>query len=395
MAFPLFSHLLAIGALIANAGLASAGGDCSPGQKYDSGVGSCVDCPVNFYQPLGNQTDCWLCPGQEPFRDYTAGTGSLACMRRVKCDPVIRRKDIKITVVTHGTIFDDFWLRVQRASKTAGELLRIDLEFELLGQDSTALQIEALEHAANANPDALIVSLKNEMVGKKVLEIVKAGKAPVFTFNTGYDIAKSWGALAHFGMHEENAGYLSKDAYQKEFDAEDVTTGWTHCLVFEHEQSNKAMQQRKVGFERMCSENGKTVFVATPIDQTSPDLQKMTFKNWFEINMLAGGAQDDIGLAVLFPSSGVASGWTEYLEGGTQETRDAITTRTVVGSCDVNPSVIEGLKGRTNPRFGRKYIHFGVDQQEWMQGFLAVWIAGMIFSIRSFGHFTCSRVPST
>ena len=65
---------------------------------------------------------------------------------------------------------------------------------------------ELIDDAVAAKPDGLVVSVPSEELAPAIRRAVKAG-IPVVSINSGSDIARRLGTLAHVGQPEEEAGY--------------------------------------------------------------------------------------------------------------------------------------------------------------------------------------------
>jgi simple sugar transport system substrate-binding protein len=147
---------------------------------------------------------------------------------------------LRFVMVTHGPVTDPFWARVKEGADSAAIEVGVEVvyrapeSFDL--EKMAALVTAAIEEA----PDGLIVSIPNsDALASPIRSAVDAG-IPVVSINSGFDVARSLGALLHVGQSEYEAGRVAGDAMRK--------AGGTKALCVNHELGNVALDIRCKGF---------------------------------------------------------------------------------------------------------------------------------------------------
>jgi simple sugar transport system substrate-binding protein len=154
---------------------------------------------------------------------------------------LVKRSDIKIEIVTHGQAQDGFWGVVRNGVKAGASQMGVTANYSAPGQESDMPGMVSLIEAAIAKkPTGLVVSIPNpDALGPTIKKAVDAG-IPVVSMNSGSDVFKSLGVLAHVGQTEYEAGL---GAGQRFKDA-----GVKNAVCFNQEVGNKALTLRCNGF---------------------------------------------------------------------------------------------------------------------------------------------------
>jgi len=154
---------------------------------------------------------------------------------------LVKRSDIKIEIVTHGQAQDGFWGVVRNGVKAGGNDMGVTVNYSAPGQESDMPGMSALIDAAVAKkPSGLVVSIPNpDALSPSIKKAVAAG-IPVVSMNSGSDVFKSLGILAHVGQTEFQAGL---GAGQRFKDA-----GVKNAVCFNQEVGNQALTLRCNGF---------------------------------------------------------------------------------------------------------------------------------------------------
>ena len=143
----------------------------------------------------------------------------------------------KIAVVTHGGAGDSFWSIVKAGAEQAGKDMGDKVSYESSGDPNAQSQL--IDAAVNQKPDGLVVSMANpEGVRAAVKRAVAAG-IPVITINAGEAQSKSYGALTHIGSDEGVAGQAVGSELKK--------NGVKNVICVIQEAGNVSLEQRCAG----------------------------------------------------------------------------------------------------------------------------------------------------
>ena len=154
---------------------------------------------------------------------------------------LVKRADIKIEIVTHGQAQDGFWGVVRNGVKAGAADMGVTANYSAPGAESDMPAMSALIDAAVAKkPNGLVVSIPNpDALSPAIAKAITAG-IPVVSMNSGSDVFKALGILAHVGQTEFEAGL---GAGQRFKDA-----GVKNAVCFNQEVGNQALTQRCNGF---------------------------------------------------------------------------------------------------------------------------------------------------
>jgi len=154
---------------------------------------------------------------------------------------LVKRADIKIEVVTHGQAIDGFWGVVRNGVKAAASDMGVTVNYSAPGAESDMPGMSALIDAAVAKkPSGLVVSIPNpDALSPSIKKAVAAG-IPVVSMNSGSDVFKSLGILAHVGQTELQAGIGAGERFK--------AAGVKNGVCFNQEVGNQALTLRCNGF---------------------------------------------------------------------------------------------------------------------------------------------------
>ncbi|MFD7533078.1 sugar ABC transporter substrate-binding protein [Streptomyces sp. NPDC059849] len=241
---------------------------------------------------------------------------------------------MKIAMVTHSGEGDTFWDIVQSGAKQAAA--KDNAEFLYSANKEGKEQAQLVQAAIDQKVDGLIVTLaKPEALKDVVAKAVKAG-IPVVTINSGARFSKEIGALGHIGQDEQVAG----EAVGDELDAR----GRRKALCVIHEQGNVSLEERCAGVRKTF---GGTV---ENLNVEGTDMPAATSS--IEAKLQVG--KDIDAVVTLGAPFAAASVKAKEGSGSTAE----------IDTFDLNAEVVERLKARE--------VGFAVDQQPYLQGYLAV-----------------------
>jgi len=249
--------------------------------------------------------------------------------------PARRSDEVRLWVVTHGQASSTFWTIVRNGIEAARRQMSVEVTYrspDVYGVDAMR---ELIEEAIAAKPDGLVVSIPDPALEAPIREAVKAG-IPVVSINSGSEIAKRAGTLAHVGQPEEQAGFKAGRRM--------VAAGARNAICVNQEIGNAGLDQRCAGFARAMRRSGGSSRVIG-ID-TNRDLN---------------GAREKVRQASSRP--GVDAVLALNNQGG-EIAADVAPAGSIIATFDYSPAVLRAI------RSGR--IEFAVDQQPYLQGYLPI-----------------------
>jgi simple sugar transport system substrate-binding protein len=154
---------------------------------------------------------------------------------------LIKRGDIKIEIVTHGQAQDGFWGVVRNGVKAGAADMGVTANYSAPGAESDMPAMSALIDAAVAKkPTGLVVSIPNAEALSPSIEKAIAAGIPVVSMNSGSDVFKDLGILAHVGQTEYAAGLGAGERFKE--------AGVKNAVCFNQEVGNQALTLRCNGF---------------------------------------------------------------------------------------------------------------------------------------------------
>ncbi|WP_028812925.1 substrate-binding domain-containing protein [Streptomyces flavidovirens] len=241
---------------------------------------------------------------------------------------------LKIAMVTHSGEGDTFWDIVQSGAKQAAS--KDNVEFLYAANKEGKEQAQLIDSYVAKKVDGIVVTLaKPEAVKAAVQKAVAAG-IPVVTINSGGEHSEAVGALSHIGQEESVAG----EAVGEELN----TRGKKKALCVIHEQGNVSLEARCAGVKktfRGTVENLNVEGTNMPASTSSIEAKLQTGK--------------DIDTVVTLGAPFAAA---------TVKAKAGAGSDAEVNTFDLNAEVVRQLKA--------KEIGFAVDQQPYLQGYLAV-----------------------
>lgn len=154
---------------------------------------------------------------------------------------LVKRADIKIEVVTHGQAIDGFWGVVRNGVKAAASDMGVTVNYNAPAAESDMPAMSALIDAAVAKkPSGLVVSIPNpDALSPAIKKAIDAG-IPVVSMNSGSDVFRALGILAHVGQTEFEAGVGAGERFK--------AAGVKNAVCFNQEVGNQALTLRCNGF---------------------------------------------------------------------------------------------------------------------------------------------------
>jgi len=240
----------------------------------------------------------------------------------------------KIAVVTHGSAGDAFWTIVQNGVKQAGKDMGDSVTYESDGDPTK--QAALIDAATNAKPDGLVVSMANPPALKAAIARAEKAGIPVITINSGEAESKAYGALSHIGQDEVVAGRAVGTQLK--------TDGVHHAICVIQEAGNVGLEQRCDGVKQTL---GGTVTNIQVDNNNLPAAQ----------TIIKTKLQSDTSVdAVVTLGAQVA----QVAEGAISQAN----SKAELATFDLNGDVAKAIE--------QGKIAFAVDQQPYLQGYLAV-----------------------
>ncbi|MFI1756830.1 substrate-binding domain-containing protein [Streptomyces sp. NPDC020571] len=241
---------------------------------------------------------------------------------------------MKLVMVTHGGEGDAFWDRVRKGAEAAAAKDGVDLTYA--GDADTADQADLVRDAVRDKADGIAVTLAKPQAMKAAVAEAKAAGIPVVGLNSGIDAWRATGLLEYFGQDESVAGRAVGDKLN------DLKAKHAMCVI--HERGNVALEARCAGV-------------------------KKTFRGETEMLYVEGTDMKAVGAAVTarlrqdpdideVVMNGAAFALTAV------ESVDEAGSSAHVATFDLDNDLVAAVK--------RGDVQFAVDQQPYLQGYLAV-----------------------
>jgi simple sugar transport system substrate-binding protein len=239
-----------------------------------------------------------------------------------------------IAVVTHGQASSEFWSIVRNGIDAAERQMRVEVDYDAPDVYDVQTMAALIEAAVARKPDGLVVSIPADALAPAIRRAVDAG-IPVVSINSGSDVSRRLGTLAHVGQPEEKAGYEAGKRL--------IAAGAANALCVNQEVGNEGLDLRCAGFARALREAGRVSRVLEVDDRDVAEMRRR----------LANAASQDGVDAVLGLNSTVGAIAAE-----------SAPRRVVIGTFDYSPEVLTAVAS------GR--LEFAVDQQPYLQGYLPI-----------------------
>ncbi|OEJ24340.1 sugar ABC transporter substrate-binding protein [Streptomyces agglomeratus] len=241
---------------------------------------------------------------------------------------------LKIAMVTHSGEGDTFWDIVQSGAKQAAA--KDNVEFLYAADKEGKEQAQLIDSYVAKKVDGIVVTLAKPEAVKAAVEKAVAAGIPVVTINSGGEHSRAVGALSHIGQEESVAGEAVGEELNKR--------GKKKALCVIHEQGNVSLEARCAGLKKTFGgtvENLNVQGTDMPGSTSSIEAKLQTGK--------------DIDTVVTLGAPFAAA---------TVKARAGAGSDAEVNTFDLNAEVVRQLKA--------KEIGFAVDQQPYLQGYLAV-----------------------
>jgi simple sugar transport system substrate-binding protein len=242
-------------------------------------------------------------------------------------------KSFAIAMITHEAPGSTFWDRIRAGAEQAAKQHGIDLRYS--NDPDSSKQATLVQNAIDSKVDGIAVTLANAPAVGPALAKAEPVGIPTVVFNSGIDSYQKYGAKMYFGSDESLAGQSAGTRLAQ------AGGGKAICIV--HEQGNASLETRCAGVKKSFA-NTENLQVN---GQDLPSVQS---------TIGAKLAQDPSISDIVTLDAGIA---TAAVQAKTEANSQA-----KVVTFDLSPDVVKDIQG--------KQIEFSVDQQPYLQGYLAV-----------------------
>ncbi|MEU0335449.1 substrate-binding domain-containing protein [Streptomyces sp. NPDC006193] len=239
-----------------------------------------------------------------------------------------------VALVTHQAPGDTFWDTVRKGAQAAAAKDNIKLVYS--ADPNAGSQANLVQNAVDQKVDGIAVTLAKPDALKSVIGKAKQAGIPVVGLNSGLADWKKLGLLEFFGQDESVAG----EAFGEKLN----TTGAKKIVCVIHEQGNVGLTQRCDGVKKTFKGTTDTLYV------NGTDMPSV--KSTITAKLKQDHSLDTV----------VTLGAPIALT-ATQSVGDA-GSKAKVATFDLNGQLVKAVRSGS--------IQFAVDQQPYLQGYLAV-----------------------
>lgn len=237
-------------------------------------------------------------------------------------------------MVTHASEGDTFWNLVKKGAEAAAAKDNIELTYA--NDPDAAAQASLVRDAIRQKVDGIAVTLAKPQAMKGPVAAARGADIPVVGLNSGIDSWQSEGALEFFGQDESLAGRAVGDKL------DDLRAKHALCVI--HERGNVALEARCAGVKKTFGGRTDIVYVdGTDANSTDAALTARLRQDPTIDEVIMNGAQFALDAVDSVKHSG---------------------SRAHVATFDLNQNLVKAVRSGD--------VQFAVDQQPYLQGYLAV-----------------------
>lgn len=241
---------------------------------------------------------------------------------------------IRVAMITHGAEGDDFWELVRKGAEDAAA--KDDIALTFVSDDDPAGQAALVRVAVRDKVDGIAVTLAKPDAMRGAVREARAAGIPVVGLNAGIDAWKAQGLLEYFGQDESVAGRALGDRLDG--------LGARHALCVIHERGNVSLEARCAGVTKTFAGETRNLYVdGTDMDAVRTALTAALRQDPSIDEVVTLGAQ--------FGEAAVDS-------------VDTAGSKAGVATFDLNSRLLDAVR--------KGDVQFAVDQQPYLQGYLAV-----------------------
>ncbi|MFW0793210.1 substrate-binding domain-containing protein [Gordonia sp. CPCC 205515] len=239
-----------------------------------------------------------------------------------------------VAMITHGPPGDTFWDLIRKGAETAAAKDNIELKYS--SELEAPNQANLVQNAMDSKVDAMAVTLAKPEALAPAVEKATAAKIPVVAFNAGIDQWKAMGALSFFGQDEKVSGEAAGKRLKDE-GAKKVV-----CVI--QDQGNVALESRCAG---VAAGMGGGVENLNVNGTDMPSVQ----------STISAKLQEDPSVDHII-TLGAPIALTAV------KSADNAGSKAKIATFDTNAALVDAIKAGQ--------IEWAVDQQPFLQGYLAV-----------------------
>ncbi|UXY23294.1 substrate-binding domain-containing protein [Streptomyces cynarae] len=239
-----------------------------------------------------------------------------------------------VAMVTHAAPGDTFWDLIRKGAQAAAAKDNIKLVYS--SDPNAGNQANLVQNAIDQKVDGIALTAAKPDAMKAVVAKAKAAGIPVVGFNSGLDDWKSLGMLEYFGQDENIAG----QAFGRRLNQ----MGAKHAVCVIQEQGQVALESRCAGLKKGFEGKTDTIYV----NGTDMPSVKST---------LTAKLQQDSSI------DQVVTLGAPFALTAVQSVKDA-GSKAGVATFDLNKDLVKAVQDGQ--------VEFAVDQQPYLQGYLAV-----------------------
>ncbi|KUM67064.1 sugar ABC transporter substrate-binding protein, partial [Streptomyces sp. ISL-22] len=239
-----------------------------------------------------------------------------------------------VAMITHAAPGDTFWDLIRKGAEAAAAKDNIKLVYS--SDPSAGNQANLVQNAIDQKVDGIALTAAKPSAMKAVIAKAKTAGIPVVGFNAGLDDWKDLGMLEYFGQDENIAG--------RAFGEKLNDTGAKHALCVVQEQGHVALEARCAGLKKGFKGKTDNLYV------NGTDMPSV--KSTITAKLQQDSTIDQVvTLGAPFALTAV------------QSVTDA-GSKAKVATFDLNKELVTAVQN------GK--VEFAVDQQPYLQGYLAV-----------------------
>jgi simple sugar transport system substrate-binding protein len=248
--------------------------------------------------------------------------------------------EARIVVVTHGQASDPFWSIVRKGIDDAARQTGVAVSYRAPDTYDLGRMSALIDDAVSDRPDSLVVSLPDADALEPAIRRARLAGIPIVSINSGSDLFRRLGILAHVGQPERRAGYEAGRRMAR--------AGVRDAVCVNQEVGNEGLDLRCRSFAAgLAASGGSSRTVAVRL-QDPNEAQRA-------IAQAVNGGDTD-GVMALGP------GGAGPALAALRAARPGHTVE--VATFDLSPEVLEAV------RDGR--MLFAIDQQPYLQGYLPI-----------------------
>lgn len=271
----------------------------------------------------------------------TAAAGGTAARPGSPAATTPTRDGMRLVAITHGQASDPFWSIVANGLDDAAADLGVDVDYQAPIRFDMVRMSNLIDAAVASRPSGLILSIPDPAaLGPSIRAAVDAG-IPTISINSGADAWRELGMLAHIGQTDYEAGLAGGRRLAQ--------AGVTRALCVNHEVGNVSLDRRCDGLRDALDEAGASMRVLA-VDLADPEDARQ------RVAGALASDRDIDGVLTLGPAGSVPALAALRETGRLDEIRFA--------TFDLDPEVLRAIRDGD--------ILFAIDQQPYLQGYLAV-----------------------